>query len=674
MTQVLVLDDREPERELLATVLGYAGYDVLTADTGELALALARTHTPDLIIADILMPGTDGYEFVHELRSDPRIAKIPVILSTATYAMDEVSRLAAASGVEHVLSKPCEPEEIMGVVGLALAESHDPPQRQPTEEFHREHLRMLNRKLVQKVDELDLAERRVTEALTLLETILSTAPVGFGFVDRELRLHRINETLAEAGGAPSADHVGRPAARVLPTLWPQIEPMCRRVFETGAAVVNVAVTIPDLDSPEETRAWLASCYPVSDRTEVIGAGIVVTDISERHQAETFRTAVMETMAEGLCVVDREGHLTLLNAAASRLLGWSEDELRGRSMHAAVHFQRADGSRLPEDESELSKVREDGNTVQVADDTFTRKDGTMFPVAYSAVPLFSGTKVRGLVVVFRDTTDEKAEQARAQRELTAMTWIGRIRDAIDEDRLVLYAQPIIPLNGGKPGIELLLRMIDREGELIAPGSFLPVAEKYGLIREIDHWVVEHALPMAAGGLHVHVNLSAESVGNHELLLLIERRLHDCGVDPADITFEITETALMRDTDAGEAFTRGLTAIGCDVALDDFGTGYGSFTYLQRLAVGYLKIDRSFVLDLASSAGNQHLVKAIVNLAHGFGQRTIAEGVEDPGTLSLLTEYGVDFAQGFHLGRPEPLVVPRSRLPAEAGARQRAVRQA
>ncbi len=655
MTQILVLDDRDTDRELLATVLGYAGAGVLKADTGELALTLARTHDPDLIIADILMPGTDGYEFVRELRSDPVIARIPVIFCTATYALDEVRRLAEASGVEHVLSKPAEPEEIMRVVGLALAATCDPPQLLPTEEFQREHLRMLNRKLVQKVDELELAERRVTEALTLLETILSAAPVGFGFVDRELQINRINETLAEAGGARTADHIGRPAAEVVPSLWPQIAPMCRRVLETGAAVVNVEVTIPDLNAPEETRAWLATCYPVSARTEVIGAGIVVTDISERHQAETFRTAVMETMAEGLCVLDRDGRVTLMNAAASRLLGWSQDELRGQPIHSAVNFQRADGSVLPEDESELSKVREDGHAVQVADDTFTRKDGTTFPVAYSAVPLFSGTAVRGLVVVFRDTTEEKAERARAQRELNALTWIGRIRDAIDEDRLVLYAQPIVPLNGGKPRIELLLRMVGRRGELIPPGDFLPVAEKYGLIGEIDQWVVEHALPVAAAGRHVHVNLSADSVGNHELLLLIERRLRERGAGPADVTFEITETALMRDTDAGEAFTRGLTAIGCDLALDDFGTGYGGFTYLQRLPVGYLKIDRSFVLDLESSAGNQHLVKAIVNLAHGFGQKTIAEGVEAPEALSLLSEYGVDFAQGFHLGHPEPLAL-------------------
>ena len=655
MTSILVLDDRAADRELLATVLGYAGYDVLTADDGELALHLARAHRPDLIIADILMPGTDGYEFVRALRADALVAATRVVFCTATYGLEEGQRLAEVSGVTHILPKPCEPEQIVRIVAEALEVTDDPPEPLAEDDFHREHLRALNQKLVQKVDEVAEAERQVTETLTLLETILSAAPVGFGFLDRDLRIRRINETLAAAGGLAVEDQLGGPAAEVVPGLWPRIEALCREVLETGEAVVNHDVTIQHPGDPEQTQAWLASCYPVRVGSKILGMGVVVLDITERHQAEAFRATVMEAMAEGLCVLDRYGCVTMMNAAASRMLGWSEEELRGEPLHAAVHFQRADGSLLAERQSELTAARIEGRSVQISDDTFTRRDGSLFPVAYSAVPLFSGTSVRGVVVVFRDTTEEQAERTRAQRELNALTWIGRIRDAIDENRLVLYSQPIFPLTGGECSQELLLRMVGRKGELIPPASFLPVAEKYGLIGEIDHWVIMHALPLAKHGHQVHINLSADSVGDRDLLPLIERRMGECGADPRDVTFEITETALMRDTDAGEAFARGLAAIGCGVALDDFGTGYGSFTYLQKLPVKFLKIDRTFVTDLDSNAGNQHLVKAIVSLAHGFGHQTIAEGVERPETLELLSRYGVDFAQGFHLGRPEPSAV-------------------
>jgi DNA-binding NarL/FixJ family response regulator len=151
---VLVVDDEVREREVLATLLTRAGYTVLSADTGEQALKLGRAQQPALIIADILMPTMDGYELVRELRGDPATAAIPVIFHTATYGIEEIRDLAATSGVSHILIKPYESEEVLTVVADAL--SH-PPQAVPplpSEEFHRERLRMLNAKLLQKVEEL----------------------------------------------------------------------------------------------------------------------------------------------------------------------------------------------------------------------------------------------------------------------------------------------------------------------------------------------------------------------------------------------------------------------------------------------------------------------------------------------------------------------------------------
>jgi len=293
---------------------------------------------------------------------------------------------------------------------------------------------------------------------------------------------------------------------------------------------------------------------------------------------------------------------------------------------------------------------------MAHDAFTRKAGTICPVAYSSAPLMDGTTVRGIVVVFRDTTAEQAEGDRDRRELDTLAWIGRIRDALDGDGLVLHSQPIVPLAGGRPSQELLLRMVGSRGDLIPPGSFLPVAEKYGLMGEIDRWVIRQAVGLAAGGERVVANLSAESIGNLDLLPLIEQELRNMHADPSNIDFEITETAVMKNPEAGEAFARGLSEVGCPLALDDFGTGFGTFTYLKSLPITFLKIDIEFVRDLTTNEANQHLVKAIVGLASNFGCQTIAEGVEDAETLALLKEYGVDFAQGFHLGRPAQTEAP------------------
>ena len=416
----------------------------------------------------------------------------------------------------------------------------------------------------------------------------------------------------------------------------------------GGQVVNWIGTATDIDDEK--------C--LEDRLRRAERESVTLD----RQAGEFRSVVMANMAEGVYTSDSEGRFTFLNAAAERMLGWSEQELHGKPVHATIHFQRPDGSPLPDEECELVKARDSGQVVRVTDDAFTRKDGSMFAVAYSATPLVSGTASSGHVVVFRDTSEEKAEQEHVKHELDALTWVGRTRDALDEGRLILYSQPIIPLAGGEPSEELLLRMIGREGEIIRPGLFLPAAERYGLISEIDQRVITQAAQLAAAGRRVQANLSAVSISNLDLLPLIEHSLGAAGANPSDLVFEITETALIEDVAAGEAFARGLAEIGCDLALDDFGTGYGSFTHLKRLPIKYLKIDVEFVRDLVSSSNNRHVVEAIIGLAKGFGQETIAEGVEDGETLTLLADSGVDFAQGHHVGRPARLTeIPACEAP-------------
>ena len=230
---------------------------------------------------------------------------------------------------------------------------------------------------VQDVTELSEAERRTSETLTLMETLQSAAPVGFAFVDRDFRIVRMNEKLAEVNGSPLQEQIGRTVAEVVPDVWRQMEHVYRGVLETGEAAMNLEVA-RQRSGEEGSRFWLASYYPVRAEQEIIGVGVIVTDITERQEAEHFRAAVMDTMVEGLYVLDGEGRLRFMNSAASKILGWSEEELRGKPMHAAIHYQRADGSPHPERECELLKVRTEARPVRVSHDAFTRKDGTIVP--------------------------------------------------------------------------------------------------------------------------------------------------------------------------------------------------------------------------------------------------------------------------------------------------------
>jgi diguanylate cyclase (GGDEF)-like protein/PAS domain S-box-containing protein len=239
------------------------------------------------------------------------------------------------------------------------------------------------------------------------------------------------------------------------------------------------------------------------------------------------------------------------------------------------------------------------------------------------------------------------------------WHQRIREAVENDRFVLHAQPILDLGNGRISqYELLLRLADG-GEFVLPGLFLGIAERTGLIQDIDRWVVRRAIHLIAAyqsagkELRLEVNLSGKAFADQELLQMIQRELIATGIDPASLIMEVTETAAIANIDKAQKFLRTLKALGCGFALDDFGVGFSSFSHLKHLPVDYLKIDGSFIRDLAHNTVDQHLVQAIVGVARGLGKRTIAEFVGDDETLKLLREYGVDFAQGYFIGRPAPL---------------------
>jgi EAL domain-containing protein (putative c-di-GMP-specific phosphodiesterase class I) len=241
----------------------------------------------------------------------------------------------------------------------------------------------------------------------------------------------------------------------------------------------------------------------------------------------------------------------------------------------------------------------------------------------------------------------------------LTWERRIREAIEQDRLALWYQPILDLQTGKAEhCELLLRMTGEDGEPIAPSHFLGVAERFGLIQTIDRWVVREAIRLLARAQSVgrwravEVNLSGLAFQDSELISIIRFELAATGADPAGLIMEITETAAIADLDAAREFVVTLRNLGCRFAIDDFGSGFASFAYLKHLPVDYLKIDGSFIRNLATDPVDQHLVRGMVKVARGLGKQTIAEFVGDEETVRLLREYGVDYAQGYHVGRPRP----------------------
>ena len=239
------------------------------------------------------------------------------------------------------------------------------------------------------------------------------------------------------------------------------------------------------------------------------------------------------------------------------------------------------------------------------------------------------------------------------------WLARLRAAVAGGEFVLHYQPIVSLSDGRISHhEALLRLADEgDGSLVAPACFLPAAERYGLIREIDRLVVDRVAGVLGESpegsrRRIAINLSGLSVTDGGMLAHIERQLFEHGVDPARLVIEVTETASISDMSLAREFCKGAHALGCAIALDDFGAGFGSFQYLKQLPFRYLKIDGDFIRGLPDSPNDQLVVKALVDVVRGMGARTIAEFVGDEETVRMLRRFGVDYAQGFQVGYPGP----------------------
>ena len=246
-----------------------------------------------------------------------------------------------------------------------------------------------------------------------------------------------------------------------------------------------------------------------------------------------------------------------------------------------------------------------------------------------------------------------------RRHTDILVIGQLRNALDQDGFVLDAQPILPLRhmSGAPRFELLLRMLGERGEIIPPGKFLPAAERYQLMPAIDRWVVRrtcellgaHTGVASSDIAHFALNLSGQSLQDPHFLDFVVGQIRDHRVSPQVLSFELTETATVGNLQSAQAFIKRLQDLGCGFALDDFGTGVSSLAYLKDLSVNYVKIDGRFVRDIIESPRSESMIKAIAQLARNMGMETIAEYVETDALRARVAELGVDYGQGFAMGR-------------------------
>ena len=470
--------------------------------------------------------------------------------------------------------------------------------------------------------------------------------IGSGRVRWSDELHRIyGLQLGDFGGTVDAfmaylhpgdrERVWANIASSLETLEPFVfEERITRPDGEVRVLLSKGRVITDPDG--SPQALVGVCHDVTDRATIERA----LGASERRMR-----AIIDNSPSIISVKDLSGRYLMSNAEFGRVLGMATDEIVGK--HCVDLFppeiaeaQRADDRRAAsEGESVYDEVLlvRDGEPRNYITSTFVLPDEEGFPLETCTI----ATDV---------TERQDYETSRRQR----IECSEQIAAALADDRMLVFEQPIIDLRTGTAtSSELLVRMrsAGERAEVLAPSRFLPAAESFGLIQPIDIWMVRQATVLADPAV-LEINLSAVTMCDAAARQEIVDILAAAPQAASRIVFEITETAAATHLDAAIAFADEIKRLGCRLALDDFGTGFGSFTYLRKLPLSFIKIDKSFVGEMVESLDDRRVVQSIIGIAEQFDLATIAEGVENQPTLDLLRELGADFGQGFHLGRPVP----------------------
>jgi len=557
--------------------------------------------------------------------------------------------------------------------------------------------------VVQDLTERKETERRLRESEERFRLAFEHAPIGVALADAQGVFLQVNRALCAMLGYEAAELTGRPLSgfaaggEALPELAEvqtgdgagALQEVALR--HRDGRTIWVLLSCAAMEGPRGESTYILQLQDVTDRRrqkeELMRLALVdsLTDLANRRR---FQQVLEEALSEAVRTGTR-GSLFFIDLDMFKhindTLGHQAGDEVLRQVAALLRRTLPEGdwaARLGGDEFAIVLPGVDqAEAARLADKLLaairrTRFVGEETPVSLTAsmgVVLFPdhGTSVTELLSKADMALAEAKENGRDswsmftpdghwQREMEArFLWRRRVSEALKEDRFVLHYQPILDLRRNVvTHHEALLRMVGDGGELIYPSQFLGIAEKLDLIQQVDRWVLDRALRQLsdlrrAGRSQVlEVNLSGRTLSDPDLPGLIRRALADRDVEPSSLVLEITETAAIRDLDQAERFICEMKGLGCRLALDDVGAGFASLYFLKRLPVDFIKIDGAFIRNLPHDTADQHLVRALATVCRELGKRTVAEFVESPESLRLVREYGVDYAQGYLIGRPAP----------------------
>jgi diguanylate cyclase (GGDEF)-like protein/PAS domain S-box-containing protein len=697
MSIIVIVDDRVTNRNIFAKLAASieAGVEVHTFGDPVEALDWLRNNTPDLIVTDYKMPHLDGAEFIRRFRAMDHGSEIPVVVITV-YEERSFRLRALEAGATDFLNSPVDHYEfVTRARNLLTLRKHQLLLAQRADTLERE--------LEHSERSREMALRDSTERLA---QVIDTLPVMISASGPDGSILFVNACQTKFFGMDNVDFIGRPAA----LMWGEESgarsiALDRMIFETGTALPSFEEEFADHTGCR--RFFLTTKSPLKDNTnKVTGVLTSALDITARKENEAHlhhlahhdpltdlpnRTLLQERLRSLITRARRGDQLFALHLLD--LDGFKAvNDLFGHS--AGDRFLKQIGQRLQTQMREADVLaRLGGDEFAILQTNVTNSDDAadfarrITEVVQGFTDFESGqvaaTASVGIAVHPADGADAedllknadlamykaKAEggnafcfyaadmQARARH---AANLDAELRTAVAEDQFVLFYQPQIDLATGRiVGAEALLRW-NRPGlGIVGPGVFLSRAEENGLILPISEWVLREACREAKkwqrsglGTPRVSVNLSPIQFRRRSVPLLVAQVLGETGLDPRRLDLELTESILMEDLESVAHDLRQLLELGVAISIDDFGTGYSSLSYVKRLPVTRIKIDQSFVRNMAQDPNDAAIVRAIVTLGHSLELVVVAEGVETADQLAKLREEGCDEVQGFYFGRPMP----------------------
>ncbi len=711
---VLAVDDNATIRKAISMRLGSRGYDVITAADGPGALDVVKRRHVDLVLLDLQMPGMRGEDVLQEIRTQFSQTELPVIMLAASSDRNDIRR-SLELGANDYVTKPGELPMLLARIKTQLSLKRT-AEKLRAAEFSTTNINR-NRKDIERtldnlahhrvheelLGDLDNSDEfryhvlydntpMTCFTLNFAGDVLFANQFGLQFLGYE-RNEVINKSIyslyAPDDQVIVADQLG--ATTATPGRTCRWDIRRRRkdgsiywARETAVAIRQgvdgmILMTSEDIN---DTHVLAESLTFQSTHDELTGLanrkslGERLTQVLDSaHSENTEHALAIVNLDQFKFVNDSSGH-----DAGDELLRQVAKLLK------SIVRKRDTLARLSSDE--FAVLIEDCDTAQARETVeMMRQMVDAFEFVWQGRKHVVTASI-GLVIVNARCDDANSVLSMADtacfaakdsgrnrvhvyekdhpavsRHQGEMRWATRINDALADNRFELNFQRIRPVGdtcARGDHYELLLRMRDELGNIVMPAEFLPAAERYDLSPKIDRWVIGAALdwlrrnPALAARLHLcGINLSGQSLSNEDVVCFILEQLDDTGIPGEKLCFEVTETAAVCDLVQANHFITLLKDRGCKFALDDFGSGFSSFSYLKKLPVDFLKIDGSFVRDIATDSIDLAMVRSINEIGHMMGKHTIAEFVEDRKVLDILKRVGVDYAQGYEIGRPQPL---------------------